>query len=178
MVWRAEDPQCNEAGKVLWELVPYTRGLGLDIGCGPAKAFPHFIGVDNRKDTALFGIKMDPDMTVPDATSLSMWSDKSVDFIFSSHMLEHIVDYKGCLREWWRLIKEGGHLCLYLPDEDEYPKVGTPGANPDHKWDVNYDKIVDAMKEIGSWDLLRFEKRNQGAEYSLFFVFKKISGGE
>src|SRR3990167_10232067 len=115
MVWRKEDPSGNEVGKRLWELVPYTRGFGLDLGCGPHKGFPHFIGVDNRKDTALFSIPMNPDLTVPDATKLPMFADSCLDFIFSSHLLEHVEDYKSALKEWWRLVKVGGHLCLYLP---------------------------------------------------------------
>ena len=90
MVWRAEDPQGNEVGKMLWELVPYTRGYGLDIGCGPCKGFPHFIGIDNRKDTAMFGTPMNPDMTVPDGCNLTMFADGQCDFIFSSHLLEHV----------------------------------------------------------------------------------------
>ena len=48
MTWDIKTSEGNEAEKIKWELVPYTRGLGLDIGCGPCKAFPHFIGVDNR----------------------------------------------------------------------------------------------------------------------------------
>ena len=51
MVWRAEDPQGNEAAKVKWDIIPYTRGIVLDLGCGPHKAFPHFIGVDSGKDS-------------------------------------------------------------------------------------------------------------------------------
>ena len=47
MVWKADDPQGNESGKIRWELVKWTRGRGLDVGCGPNKAFPHMIGVDN-----------------------------------------------------------------------------------------------------------------------------------
>jgi hypothetical protein len=64
-------------------------------------------------------------------------------------------------------------LILYVPDEDEYPKVGEKGANPDHKWNVNYDKVVKYMEGVPrNWDLIDFQKRNQGDEYSLFFVFK------
>ena len=43
----------NESGKIRWEIVPYTRGHGLDIGCGPHKAFLHFIGCDSLKDVEL-----------------------------------------------------------------------------------------------------------------------------
>jgi ADP-heptose:LPS heptosyltransferase/predicted SAM-dependent methyltransferase len=177
MVWRADDPQGDESGKIRWELVPYTRGRGLDLGCGPSKAFPHFIGVDDFTATAQFGTQMKPDV-VCDVSKLDVFGSASMDFAFSSHCLEHVADWKACLKEWWRVIKPAGYLVLYLPDEDEYPKVGEPGANPDHKWNVSTDLVVGAMKEIGGWDMVRCEKRNEDREYSLFFVFKKRTDGK
>ncbi len=177
MVWRAEDPQSNEVGKMLWNLVPYTRGFGLDLGCGPHKGFPHFIGVDNRKDTQLLNIQMNPDITVPDASSLPMYADGGCDFIFSSHLLEHIEDYKSALKEWWRLVKVGGHLCLYLPHKDLYPNIGEKYANKDHKHDFCEQDILDVMDEFPDWDCRRNEKRDQEQEYSFFQVFKKLEAG-
>jgi ADP-heptose:LPS heptosyltransferase/predicted SAM-dependent methyltransferase len=175
MTWAKEQKEGNESEKIRWELVPYTRGLGLDIGCGPWKPFPHFIGVDNRLDSRLFGVHMNPDLTVPDATKLPQFSSASHDFIYSSHMLEHVEDYKACLKEWWRIVKPGGHLCLYLPHKDFYPNIGKEGANPDHKHDFVPQDIVDAMLEIGGWDLVRNEDRNEGNEYSFFQVYKKYA---
>lgn len=172
MVWRSSDPCGNESSKVLWETTPYVRGRGLDLGCGPSKVWPHAIGVDNYTETHLFGIQMKPDV-VCDVTKLEPFSTGSMDFAYSSHVLEHIEDYQGALREWWRVLKVGGYLILYLPDEDEYPKVGEEGANPDHKWNVNIDLVVGAMRKVGGWDLLRCEKRNEEQEYSIFFVFQK-----
>ena len=135
MTWRKDDPQGSESDKIKWEIVPWTRGLVLDIGCGPHKPFNHFIGVDNRKDTAMFGIEMNPDLTVPDATNLPLFASAAYDSVFSSHLLEHIEDHKAALREWWRLVKPGGYLVLYLPHKSFYPNIGTDGANPDHKHD-------------------------------------------
>jgi len=177
MVWKADGPQGNEAGKVMWELPQYTRGLVLDIGCGPHKAFPHFYGVDNRKDTELFKIQMNPEMTVQDASELPLCGTKHFDAVFSSHLLEHIEDYKKALKEWWRVIKVGGHLCLYLPHKDFYPNIGQPGANHDHKHDFVPKDILDAMDGY-SWDLVRNEDRNEGIEYSFFMVFRKQEDGE
>lgn len=97
-MWRADDPQCNEAAKIRWEIVPYTRGQGLDLGCGPEKAFPHFVGVDNRKDVELFGIDMAPDIVVETCERLPDYADASQDFVFSSHLLEHIDDQAAALR--------------------------------------------------------------------------------
>jgi len=150
--------------------VEYTNGRGLDLGCGQFKAFPHFIGVDNGHHWGMKGV----DVHVNTCEDLSLFASNSMDFVFSSHLLEHIKDYKSALKEWMRVIKVGGYLILYLPDEDEYPKCGEVGANPDHKWNVNYDKVIEAMEETCSWDLIRYEKRNQDREYSLFFVFEKL----
>jgi predicted SAM-dependent methyltransferase len=181
MVWKADDPQGNESAKIRWEVVQYTRGRGLDIGCGPAKQYPHWIGVDNKKDTQLYNIPITPDVVVETAESLNLFATLSMNFCFSSHLLEHI-EYERvpvALKEWMRVLNYRGHLLLYLPDEDEYPKIGEKGANPDHKWNVNYDKVVEAMRATGTcWDLIDFQKRNETNEYSLYFVFQKVGSGQ
>ena len=183
MPWRESDPQGNEAAKIKYEIVQYTRGRGLDVGCGSFKAFDHFIGVDNGHHAREFGWDIKPDVHVADATDLSVFSSQSMDFIFSSHLLEHIEDTEKTLREWWRVIKPGGYLVLYLPDKTLYPNIGTDGANPDHKHDFHRDDIILLMEQMkGGWDILRNELRNNdngegqyGNEYSFFQVYKKRS---
>jgi ADP-heptose:LPS heptosyltransferase/predicted SAM-dependent methyltransferase len=176
MAWSVESSKNNEARKVVWELVPYMHGRVLDIGCGPYKAFPHFVGVDNGDHWGNNGAFV----YVNDAQDLSLFSDESCDAVFSSHLLEHLHyrDVPKALEEWLRVVKLGGHVILYLPDEDEYPKCGTQYANADHKWDCSYDKVVKAMEQIDGWDLVDFQKRNGGDEYSLWFVFRKTKAGE
>lgn len=178
MTWKDTDPQGNESGKIRWEIVRWTRGRGLDIGAGMHRTFPHFISVDNNIDAQLFGHAMPrPDIFVKDAGDLSLLADASMDFAFSSHMLEHVEEERlvKVLREWLRVVRMGGYLVLYLPDEDEYPKVGEPGANPDHKWNVSYNRVMELMHHTDvPVDLMDFQKRNADQEYSLFFVFKKV----
>jgi ADP-heptose:LPS heptosyltransferase len=175
MTWSKETSQENETAKIRWELPQYTRGVGLDIGCGAWKGFPHFIGVDNGHHET-YGQQIKPDIKM-DGSKLTIFASQSLDFIYSSHLLEHFPyeQVPEVLKEWWRTIKIGGHLCLYLPSEDLYPKVGEYGANGDHKWNVNEDKVIEAMP--GHWDLLRSEKRGEADEYSIFLVFKRLSKG-
>lgn len=178
MTWRPDDPQGNEAAKIRWEIVPYTRGAVVDLGCGPNKAFPHFIGIDSCKDTALFGIEMKPDVVVEDCSDLSgAVLTESCDAVFSSHLLEHIEDYPAALTEWWRCVKVGGYLVLYLPHKSFYPHIGTAGANPDHKHDFEPVDIINAMRKIvdaeGGWDLVERQQRNGADEYSFLLVFRK-----
>jgi ADP-heptose:LPS heptosyltransferase/predicted SAM-dependent methyltransferase len=174
MTWNPEGNKFDEASKIRWEIVPYTKGKVLDLGCGPFKAFTHFIGVDNGADEG-YSKHYKPDVRVDTCEKLDVFASQSFDAVFSSHLLEHIENYQAALKEWYRVVKVGGYVVLYLPDEDEYPKVGTKGANIDHKWNVNYDRVVEAMP--GAWDLVDFQKRNQEEEYSLFFVFKKTNSG-
>lgn len=180
MVWRIEDPQGNEAGKIKYEIVQYTRGAVLDLGCGPSKAFPHFVGVDNGIDTELFGVAMKPDITVKDCSDLADFETGACDAVFSSHLLEHIADTETALREWWRVLKVGGYLILYLPHRDLYPNIGTFGSNPDHKHDFVPDDILDRMVHVAAdsdtaCDVIVNETRDQDREYSFLLVMQKLA---
>ena len=171
-MWSIENSKNDESSKIRWELIPYFHGRVLDVGCGPYKAFPHFIGVDNGHHWGMMGADVKAD-----ASDLSLFSNESCDAVYSSHLLEHISyeNVPAVLNEWFRVVKNGGHVILYVPDSDEYPKCGSKYANPDHKFDPTYENIAEALEKIDySWDMIDFQKRNQDDEYSLFFVVKKL----
>lgn len=178
MTWFANAPQGHESDKVKLDVLRYCATGGLDVGCGPAKVWPHFVGVDSCKDTDLFGIQMKPDIVVSDATRLGLFADESMNCVFSSHTLEHIEAHVSALKEWWRLVKVGGHLVLYLPHRDLYPNIGQPGANPDHVHDFVETDIVEAMRLVApDCSVLVSQKREAGLEYSFLQVFRKEAAG-
>src|SRR3990167_8793477 len=116
-MWTLANQKDDEASKIRWELVPYFHGRVLDLGCGGYKTFPHFIGVDNGKQWG----KSTADILVETAEKLDLIASQSCDMVFSSHLIEHIEDYRAALKEWWRVVKQGGHLILYYPHKDLYP---------------------------------------------------------
>ncbi len=182
MVWKADAPQGHEAAKVRFDVVPFLGKVVYDLGCGPDKIAGHAIGVDNGIDTRLFGIQFKPDVRVDTCERLP-FGDASADTVFSSHLLEHIEDTRGALTEWWRVVKPGGYLVLYLPHKELYPNVGQPGANPDHKHDFLPQDIVTHMVEVGKasgqgWELLVDESRDQDFEYSFLQVYRKAEAGD
>lgn len=210
MTWKIDDPQGNEAAKVRFDIVPYTRGVVLDLGCGPFKAFPHFLGVDNGHHAQAFGWQIKPEISVETCEILAgemtpevakrfgvekfevvteskgedvhrgyaRIPDASCDAVFSSHLLEHIENTEAALTEWWRVLKPGGHLCLYLPHKQFYPNVGEEGANPDHKHDFMPAEITAFMMTVAEgFDLVVNEERNDGFEYSFLQVYRKRSDG-
>ena len=171
----------NESAKVKHDIVWYTRGKGLDLGPGKWKTYPHFIGVDQVCLTCRgkAGHKLGcPDAVnvdvFMDCTKLDIFANQSLDFVFSSHMLEDFEDTEAALKEWWRVIKHGGHLVLYLPHKELYPNVGTADGNEDHVYDFLPEDIIAYMGQMKpGWDLLVNEVRDQGDEYSFLQVYKK-----
>lgn len=179
MVWRADGPQGHESAKIAFEVVEYLHGRVLDLGCGGHKVFPgaHIVGIDSDKDLKLFGAKAQAQIYA-DCARLDMFADGAVDCVFSSHLLEHIADYEAALAEWWRVLRPGGTLILYLPHADWYPNRGMPGANVDHQHDFRNADITDAMRQVAwrsgrGWQLLRDEVRSGGHEYSFLQVYRK-----
>lgn len=175
MTWDLHAPYKEESKKIVWHVAPYLKGRGVDIGAGSFKVLPHVISVDNGHHDHTFGIHSKPDIYA-EADDLSIFGDQSMDFVYSSHALEHVTDYKKTLQEWWRLVKVGGYLILYLPHKDFYPNIGQPGANPDHKNDFLPEDIIYAMP--AGWDLIENESRNGGDEYSFLLVFKRLQGNK
>ena len=177
MVWRIDAPYVAESKKIVWEVAPYLRGQGLDVGAGDFRVLPHVTTVDNG-DHAQFGFSVKPDVKVESADNMPVFGSQSMDFVYSSHLLEHIQDTRRALREWWRLVKMGGYLVLYLPHASYYPRIGQPGANPTHLHDFLPSDIITHMEGVSgaSWDLLECQERNKDDEYSMLLVFKKING--
>jgi len=177
MTWSLDTSNGFESRKIKYLLPRYTRGRVLEIGCGMEKAFPHFTGYDSGHHFGRGAADV-----VGDAGDLSLFSDESFDAVFSSHVLEHMEDMQGAINEWYRVIKPGGYLCLYVPSANLYPKCGEPGANPDHKHDLYPGDIEVMMFDIalklrigqaGGWDQVECEERGEGTEYSLFEVYRK-----
>jgi len=99
----------------------YCRGIGLDIGYGGDLLAPNCRPWDIEHG---------------DALHLRPLKDASFDFIYSSHTLEHMPDPSLALKNWWRVLKLGGYLILYIPYRDLYEKKRELPSrwNPDHKF--------------------------------------------
>ncbi len=78
------------------------KGEGFDIGYSKEEwKFPSAIGIEPSINQMYHALHL-PDI--------------KVDYIFSSHMLEHSDNWVDCLEYWADFIKPGGVLFLYLPD--------------------------------------------------------------
>lgn len=106
----------------------FCQGIGLDLGFGGDPIREDSITVDNKSSThpSFLG----------DAANLHWFKDGCFDYVFSSHLLEDFVDTGLVLEEWLRVIRPGGCLVLFLPDQKVYEshcRIHGVIPNQDHK---------------------------------------------
>jgi|GEM_PF-2683531 len=92
------------------------HGKGLEIG-GEVPCISHFLPKSRTLICLDYGMKKEGSMQ-RDATDLSGFLDKEFDFITSSHTLEHLSNPIKALLEWVRVVKDGGHLYIVLPNKE------------------------------------------------------------
>ena len=74
------------------------------------------------------------DLNDGDAQFMEGVADETYHFVYSSHCLEHLGDAEEGLRNWFRILKPGGHMVVVVPDEDLYEQGIFPSTfNRDHK---------------------------------------------
>ncbi len=112
----------------------YCRGYGLDIGCG-ATPLPGAIGIEDNPEE--------------NAYKLDRFADGSLDYVFSSHCVEHLKDWPVALRLWIRKLKPGGILFTYVPHRDMV--LWRPGEvmGYQHFWSPTYETLNKFMVENG-----------------------------
>lgn len=120
----------------------FCKGDGYDIGC-------------NRRSWALPGAKP-IDLLFDDPWDANNLPDVEVDYIYSSHCLEHIPDWVAVLDYWTSKLKLGGVLFLYLPlYSQEYWR---PWNNKKHLHIFNQQIISDYMTDRGYVDIFYSER--------------------
>ena len=123
----------SETSKCRPSLAPFCKGDGIDIGFGGDPIVPNAICMDLPARYASYQTHVQH--LHGSADSLHWFRDGSLDWAYSSHVLEDFEDTRKVLEEWLRIIKPGGVLVLFLPDEPMYRKHchdhGRP-PNPHH----------------------------------------------
>jgi SAM-dependent methyltransferase len=127
--------------------VPYLTGLGIDIGCGTDRLSDTVLSLDSQPNAKYAYADV-----ICDARKIPMFKDGTFDFVFSSHCLEDFetAEIPVVLREWLRILKSGGNLCLLLPDMEggRYPKAGDKAGNPSHKTDIGIKYFKELTRSL------------------------------
>jgi len=131
----------------------YCAGHGIDVG--PAE-WPLPGAVPVREETH------------QNAYALDAFPDGSLDFVFSSHCLEHLRDWEVALRLWIRKLKPGGRLFLYLPHSTMklWRRAG-PWVGLRHEWIPTWQVLAPFLERNGLVDVEYDEGRD---DYWSFYL--------
>ena len=137
----------------------YCKGTGLDIG---ADKWPLFGSIPIRNDLHLNAHKLDK------------FKDKSLDYIFSSHCLEHLSNWQDALILWISKLKENGILFLYLPHKSmKLWNPMEPWVGDDHKW-IPTHKIIASFLIQHGMEIIEYNSDRD--EYWSFHIVAKKYG--
>ena len=118
------------------EALKFCQGRGVDVGAG-LWPLPGAIPVDVWRGPGT-------------AKAISDFADGSLDFVFSSHCLEHNENWREILREWVSKLKPDGIVFLYLPHpECGIWEVGSPFVGTAHKWTPRPQIIKSSLTQLG-----------------------------
>jgi predicted SAM-dependent methyltransferase len=150
-------PSFQSEGNAAQFAIPYAKhvciGTGVDIGC-------------NRLEWSFPGsLPVDPIINEYDALNFPY---ENLDYIFSSHCLEHLYNWVSVLDYWTSKLKVGGVLFLYLPDySQEYWKpwnnrkhlnIFSPIIIKDYLEDRNYNTIFTSQVDLNNAFMVMAEK--------------------
>jgi hypothetical protein len=125
--------QGNAAQFIIPFAVKLCKGTGYDIGyCREEWKLPGAFGIDSADGSGYSADKL---------------PDEQVDYIFSSHCLEHVNNWMHTLEYWITKIRAGGVLFLYLPDYSQ--TYWRPYNNRKHQTVMNPQYIKDLLEFKG-----------------------------
>lgn len=110
--------------------------IGVDVGCKYKEwSYPGSICVDSSFDD--------------DYHASSLPNEGHLDYIFSSHCLEHIPDWRDVLVYWYYALADTGILFLYLPHTDNEYWDTRFMPTKRHINNLNPETIKSEMEYIG-----------------------------
>jgi SAM-dependent methyltransferase len=174
------------------ENIESLRDWGKTVGEETRKTFYHFlntgffdtylagerildIGYKGYLDTVTpilpHAIGIDMDYPGYDGRTLP-FPDESQDTVFTSHVLEHIADYRSALKEWFRVLRVGGYLVTIVPHQFLYERRAQPPSlwNEDHKRFYTPALLLRELEEslpLSSFRLRMLEENDRDFDYTI-----------
>jgi hypothetical protein len=97
--------------------------------------------------------------------------DESQDAVYTSHCLEHISDYRSVIREWFRVLKPGGHLIIVVPHQFLFERRRElPSRVSDHKRFYTPATLLREIEEVlepNSYRIRHLADNDFGFDYSI-----------
>jgi len=166
----------SETARYRHLVVEYCSGSGVDVGSGGDPVVPWAIQVDLPWDKFReYNGGRDPDSPIQltcDAGNLP-FKDGTLDFVYSSHLLEDFWPWKPLLTEWKRVVKPRGYVVILIPDKELWAEALKRGQPPNcaHKHEGTVGELT---RYFTDWKIIRDSRTNEfSGDYSILFIARK-----
>jgi SAM-dependent methyltransferase len=170
----------SETAKYRHLTVPYCNGNGVDIGSGGDPVVPWAISMDlPRGEFATYHSQHDPRHAIHyggDAKNLP-FKDATLDFLYSSHLLEDFLDWDPVLTEWARVVKPNGYVIILVPDKALWKAALDRGQPPNcaHTHESRVGELSEHYRRLGMVEPVIDSLTNQfDGDYTVMFVGRKL----
>ncbi len=104
------------------------------------------------------------------------FNDNSLDFVYSSHLLEDYLDWVPPLKEWVRVLRGGGKLIVLIPDKGRWAAAMARGQTPNcaHKHEGEAGELTSYASLLGVTVIEDRLTDLSPEDYSILFVAQKI----
>lgn len=176
----------SETAKARHLVLPYILGNVIDIGAGGHPVVERAIQIELPEGNHEGGYQWYHSGEEPKgfgrwhsgALNLPFREDV-VDTVFSSHLLEDFEDWEPALWEWLRVLKEGGHLIILMPEETRWNAAVAAGQPPNcqhrHLWRGPHD-LAQATSHLANLKVIEERLTDlYPGDYGVIFVAKKLN---
>jgi ubiquinone/menaquinone biosynthesis C-methylase UbiE len=168
----------SETSKVRKFVLEYCQGLGCDIGFGGDKVKKtNCLGIDFEQPYAYTGLEK-VDIPCKIGQERIPLADSYFDYVYTSHLIEDILDTKSIIEEFIRVLKSNGNLILVFPDQVKYELHCKKTNQPINQYHVHpnmgFDFMIDVLNTVQSISYELLYQNNCEIDYNVIIVIKIV----
>ncbi len=171
----------SETEKFRHFTAPYCEGVGVDVASQGVTVVPWAISFDLPKaefERYANGQPPKGPIHLRGFADKLPFEDRSLDFLYSSHYIEDVLDWKPVIKEWDRVLKVGGHMIILLPDKKLWNEAIARGQTPncEHRHESYAGELTEFFGQFfGHYKVLHDELTAVTPEdYNIFFCAKRL----
>lgn len=171
----------SETAKYRKLTTPYCNGAGVDIASQGDAVVPWAMSFDLPEpefSRYSSGQPAKGPIHLRGHANKLPFDSRSLDFVYSSHLLEDYLDWLPILSEWCRCVKVGGHIIILIPDRELWNEAIRKGQPPNnaHKHEGTVGELTGIFKSFfGHFEIIHDKLTALSPEdYTIMFVAKRL----